>query len=420
MSGTLLVRGARQLLTFRGTAEPRRGADLKELGVIRDAALLIKDGRIVEVGLSRRIENLVPARLAHVIDVTGQVVMPGFVDCHAHPVVGLPLADEEEDGEDGCGPDRGHAPMLQAMRNASARRLESRARLIVDGMVRHGTTTMEAKSGHGMDTREEVKALRVLARLNGAPLDISSAVLTPHSSLNVQGCNPATYLAWICRDFLPGVRRRSLARFAALRCGDYLNAEQARQFLRTARGLGFELKIHVGHCATGAAVELAVEMQATSVDNICQVGPAEIAMLAGSGSVAVLLPGDAIDPNLENTGVSGSVARRLITGNAAVALGSNFGANISSTYSMATIVAMACTHLGMNPAEAICAATYNAACAMGMQHVAGSIEVGKPADFIVLNASDYREIPYRYGVNLVNRTVKRGITAYREGTVAKG
>ena len=417
MSGTLLVRGARQLITLRGSAEPRRGAALKELGIIRDGALLIEDGRIVEVGLSRRVENLARVRRPQELDVTGHVVMPGFVDCHAHLVRGVAWMDDGEAGIAGTGdePARGTDSTFQGLRNASAKRLEARTRQLVNAMARHGTTTLEAKSGHGLDARGELKILRVQAKLNGAPLDIASTLLTPRSLSAKHAGDPAGYLAWMCAELLPAIRRRALARFAGLRCGEGgFNMEESRLYLETARGLGFQLKIHASRCAAADAVRLAVEARAASVEHLHDAGPTDVDLLARSNTMAVLLPGDAFQ---DGSGPC-SFARQLIDGGAAVALGSNFNPGGRSTYSMAAIVALACAHLGMSPAEAICAATFNAACVIGSGAVAGSLEVGKPADLIVLNASDYREIPYHFGVNLVNRTVKHGVTIYQEGKVA--
>ena len=417
MSGTLLVRGARQLITLRGPAEPRRGAALKELSIIRDGALLIEDGRIVEVGLSRRVENLALVRRSQEIDATGHVVMPGFVDCHTHLVWGVPSLDDYEariaaaDQE----PAQAPAPTIQALRNASAKRLESRARQFVNAMIRHGTTTLEAKSGHGLDVRGELKILRVQARLHRAPLDIASTFLTPRSIPAAHASDPAGYISWMCSELLPAICRRSFARFAGLRCGEQVfNMEQSRRYLEAARALGFQLKIHAGQHPASDAVRLAVEVGAASVDHLRDAGPADVDLLARSNTMAVLLPGAAFRHSNERC----APARQLIDGGAAVALGTNFNPGASSTYSMPTIVALACAHLGMTPAEAICAATFNAACAIGSGQVAGSLEVGKPADLIVLNASDYREIPYHFGANLVNRTVKRGVTIYQEGKVA--
>jgi imidazolonepropionase len=423
MSGTLLVRGARQLITLRGPAEPRRGAALKELSIIRDGALLIEDGRIVEVGLSRRVENLALLHGSQEIDATGHVVMPGFVDCHTHLVWGLPCLDDFEARIAGA-PEADHAtgPTIQALCNASGNRLEARARQFVNAMIRHGTTTLEAKSGYGLDARSELKLLRVQARLDRAPLDIASTFLTPPCIPAAAASDPAGYISWMCSELLPAIRRRAFARFAGVRCGERaFNMEQSRRYLETARALGFQLKIHAGQNPASDAVRLAVEVGAASVDRLHDACPADLDLLARSNTMAVLLPGTAFQPGFQPGFQHGdglcAPARQLIDEGAAVALGTNFNPGASSTYSMPTIVALACAHLGMSPAEAICAATFNAACAIGSGPMAGSLEVGKPADLIVLNASDYREIPYHFGVNLVNRTVKRGVTIYQEGKV---
>jgi imidazolonepropionase len=407
MSGTLLVRGARQLITLRGSAEPRRGAALLELGIIRDGALLIEDGRIVEVGLSRRVENLARVKRAQEIDATGRVVMPGFVDCHARLVGGVASLDEYQACLAGAAPESRFS--IPGLRNASAKRLEARARQHVNAMIRHGTTTLEAKSGYGLDARSELKILRVHSRLDGAPLDVVSTFLPPPLFSAAQASDPAGYLSWVCAELLPAVRRKSLARFAGLAGGEEaFGEEQSRGYLETARGLGFQLKIHAGQTSASDAARLALEAGAVSLDGLRDAGPTEVELLARSNTIAVLLPGDA----------GRAPARKLIDGGAAVALGTDFNPGASSTCSMQAIIALACMQLGMHPAEAICAATFNAACAIGSGQTAGSFEVGKPADLIVLNASDYREIPYRFGVNLVARTVKRGATVYQEGKVA--
>lgn len=408
MSGTLLVRGARQLLTLHGAAEPRRGPALQELGIIRDGALLIEDGRIVEVGVSRRVENLAQAHRSQEIDATGRVVMPGFVDCHTHLVWGAGWLDDYEARASGAAQDiAGQKSTAGALRNVSAKRLESRARQFIHGMVRHGTTTLGAESGCGLDQRAELKMLRVHAKLDRAPLDLASTFLAPLAI-------PA--VLEMCGNLLPAIHRRALARFAGVCCDERISGvETSRGYLEAARRLGFPLKVQAGQGLASEAVRLAVEMGAVSVDHLDDGAPADVELLANSNTMAVLLPGSAFHYG----GGRRTLARDLIDGGAAVALASNFNPRISPSYNMQTLVAMACVHLGMSPAEAICAATFNAACAIGSAKVAGSLEAGKPADLIVLNAADYREIPCHFGVNLVHRTVKRGVTIYQEGKVAQ-
>ena len=221
------------------------------------------------------------------------------------------------------------------------------------------------------------------------------------------------------RELMPAIRRRAYARFAGLRCAEWaFNMELGRSYLEAALALGFQLKVDAGEHGASDAVRLAVEVGAASVDGVQDAGAADVECLAGSNTTAVLLPGAVFQRRFRHRHEFGAPARQLIDGGAAVALGTDFSPGASSTYSMPAIIALACAHQGMSPAEAICAATFNAACAIGSTAVAGSLEVGKPADLIVLNASDYREIPYHFGANPVNRTVKRGVTVYQEGKVA--
>ncbi len=415
MSGSLLVRGARQLITLRGPAESRRGAALKELGIIHDGALLIEDGRIVEVGLSRRVENLALAHRSQEIDATGRVVMPGFVDCHTHLVWGPPQLEEYEAILRDAAPEPALTPAIPVneLRNASAKRLEARARQFVSTMARHGTTALEAKAGGGLDVRNELKILRVHAMLHSSPLEIVSTFVTPPPSTAHAG-RPGDYLFWLCAELLPMIHRKGNVRFAGLDCGAAMfDIEQSRRYLEAARALGYRLKIQAEKQRAYDAVRLAVEVGATSVDHLEETGPTEMDLVARSTATGVLLPGTCFRADCGDR----ASTRQFIDSGGAVALGSNFHPGASSTCSMPAIIALACARLGMTPAEAICAATFNAACAIGSERVAGSLEVGKPADLIVLNASDYREIPFYFGVNLVNRTVKRGVVIYQEGKV---
>jgi imidazolonepropionase len=411
MSGAVLIHGARQLLTLRGPRESRRGTALRDLGIIHDGAVLVKDGRIVEVGPSRRVENLAQARHAHEIDATNRVVMPGFVDCHTHLVSGPPWLSEYEariaaNGGTAIAGD----PVRHAVLRGSAARLASGARHIVDSMVRHGTTTLEAKSGYGFDETGESKILRVHAMLHRDPLDVIPTFLCPRSMPPGYAKGVPNYLSWICADLLPKIRHRGLARYADCRCdGALFDDAQLRQYLEAAQRLGFQLKVHAGQFRADCGVCLAVALGAVSADHLDHASRADIELLARSNTIAVLLPGA---PFRSSDGRY-APARALIDAGAAVALATDFDPCASPTCSMQTIVALACARLRMSPAEAICAATFNAACALGAADRAGSLEVGKFADLIVLNAEDYREIPYYFGVNLVSKTIKRGVTIYQ-------
>ena len=407
MSGCLLVRGARQLLTLHGASGPRRGDALQDLGIIRDGALLIEDGRILEVGPSRRVENLDRARGAREIDAAGRIVMPGFVDCHTQLVWPMPFPTRE------AAPSDAHWNLL---RNSSGKRLESRARQFIDGMVRHGTTSLDSHCGYGLDQRTELKVLRVQARLNRTPADVASSYVNPPEITDARESAPPQYLSWLCSEMLPAIQRKALARFVALRWDESVfTPEQRRRYLGAARSLGFHLKIHGRGCSNSEALRLAVETGAHSVDQRGACANGDSRLLASSGTIAVLLPSCTFACSRRNA----LAGREMIDAGAAVALASGFSPGAHGTFSMQTVVALACAHLGMTAAEAISAATYNAASAIGSADVAGSLEVGKLADFLILNVTDYRDLGSHFGVNLVHRTVKRGVTVYQEGRVVQ-
>jgi len=411
MAASVLLRGARQLLTLRGPGTPRRGPAMQELGIIHDGALLIEDGVIVEVGVSRRVENLASARKAQEIDATGRVVMPGFVDCHTHLICGAPSLEGREQqfyhGEQWAFDGAAHA-----VRYESGQRLERRARLVVEGMVRHGTTCLEAKSGYGLDDSGELKILRALADLHRAPLDVVSTFLASQGA-HAAGEWGSGRLERISSELLPKIKHRALAHYVDFDCDDrVVEKEAALQFLESARELGFRLKVHAFR-SSRTAVPLAVSMGAVSVDQEHCASTDDVEMLGRSNTIAVMLPGS----SFYQQGGGGPSARALIDGGAAVALASDFNPATSPTYNMQLIIALACARQCMTPAEAICAATINAAWAIGCEDWAGSLEVGKPADLILLNAPDYREIPYHFGVNLVRTTMKRGIVIYQQGKV---
>jgi imidazolonepropionase len=410
----ILVRGARQLLTLRGSAGTRRGAELRELGLIHDGAVLIQNGVIQEAGPSRRVENLHAARGAEEINATGRVVMPGFVDSHTHLVSGPSWLDDYEARLTGHNAEFVNFSDLKAtfrsIQTSSARRVEAGASATVAAMVRHGTTSMEAKTGFGGNASAEIKILRVLAKLDGRPLDVSATCLATHWG---EPPDPAAYLEWFCSQFLPKAYRRKLAQFADIECDrQSFSAEEMRQYLQRAARLGFLLKVHAGQSAQAGCAGLATEFGAVSVDHLDRADEGELAMLAGSETIATLVPGSTF-----YLGIRSAPARELISRGAAVALASGFNPQTSPTCNMQMVVSLACSELRMTPAEAIVAATINGAHAIRRGARAGSLEPGKDADLLILNASDYREIPYHFGWNQVHLTMKRGVTIYREGAV---
>lgn len=397
----VLLRGARQLVTLRGPKEARRGRLLRELNIIPDGALLIRNGIIQDVGLSRRVERLASARGAQEIDVTGHVVMPAFVDGLARVAFAHTPLPAEGEAMSAAGRDHSRDCLegARALKAMARLRLEARCRHILDEMLRHGTGTVEAQTGYPVGDSGEMKTLRVYRALDRNPVDL---VATHLASAPLPDCG-ADHL-------LRGIRKRKLARFVDVRCAqDGFTPPEARKLLNVARELGFGLKIQAPDPAPDSAVGLAVELGALSISQLDYLSDADVSLLAASQTIATLCPGPAYQAGSPGF----APARALIDRGAAVSLASNFNAETSPFYGMPFILALACRHMGMTPAEAVAAATINGAYAAGRGDRVGSIEPGKQADLVVYNARDYREIPYYAGANPVYMTIKNGAIAYR-------
>lgn len=381
--------------------------------MIEDGALLIDGGVIASVGPTRRVENLAEARSADVIDATGRVVMPGLVDCYAHLVSGPPRlaewetritaapAQEQEMREAAL------AAGVDAVRATPAGRLEHQARRVVAAMIRHGTTTVEGRSGYGLDEAGELKSLRVAARLDGAPVDVVGTFFGARSVPVEFSGRDEEYLNWLGDEMLAKVRKRQLAEFVDIAYGvRAFTPPGARRYLEQARALGFQ-------CRVRDSAALAVEMGAVSVSGIDSPLAEDAHILGQSSVVAVLTPGAAF-----HAGRRRSPARNLIEHGAAVAIATGHDSILSPTLSLPAVLAIACAELRMTPAEAIVSATVNAAYALGRGARCGSLEYNKDADVLLLNAGDYRELPFRFGSNLVYTTIKRGAIIYTEGAIA--
>lgn len=418
MSETLLVRGARQLLTLRGPAGPRRGTALRDLGLIEDGACLLREGIVYAVGSTRRIENLAEVRNAREIDATGRVVMPGFVDSHTHLVCGPARLNDyemriagkayQEIAEAGGG----ILTSVKAVRATPSRSLKRQARLRLSQFLRHGTTTVEAKSGYGLDSTGEMKALRTAAALHGDPADVIPTYLGAHTIPPEFEGRPDDYIDWMISTVMPKARR--VARFADVYCErGAFRLHHARRYLEAANSMGFALKIHTEQFSHSGGAHLAVELGAASADHLEYIDRDDIAVLAQSSTVATLLPGTVFHLGLDRY----APARVLIDHGAIVALATDFNPGTSPTWNMQMVLSLACARMGMTPAEAISAATINGAHALGCASRLGSLEAGKQADLLMMDVSDYREIPYHFGVNLVLMTIKKGRVLYRQGEV---
>jgi imidazolonepropionase len=411
----LLVTGCSELLTLRGPV-PRRGRTLQDLGIIRDAALLIQDDRIAAVGPRRRVEALRESRRAEKLDLGGRVVLPGFVDSHTHLVFPASRAFEYEQCIRGksyrqiARSGGGICSTVDALRKASPQALEILASAHLGRFAAHGTTTIEAKSGYGLNWPGEFKILNVLHDLHqNQPLDIVRTFLGAHVVPPEFRRRPGAYVELLVRRWIPSVATAGLAEFCDVYCdAGAFTLSQARRILSAARVCGLVPRIHAAQFTRTGAARLAIELHAASADHLDRINAADVRALALSNVVCTLLPGCNFHLGLAQR----APARLLLDGGAIVALATDFNPGTSPTVSMPMILSLACNQLRMTPAEAISAATINPAYSLRLHDRVGSLEVGKYADFAAFDVAGYREIPYYFGVNLCSVTMKRGVVIH--------
>ncbi|HEY4683774.1 MAG TPA: imidazolonepropionase [Candidatus Acidoferrales bacterium] len=416
MSHFLLVRNANQLLSLRGEGL-RRGQAMSDLGMIRGGAVLIRNEKIVAVGPATRIERLPEARRAQEIDAKQGVVLPGFVDSHTHLVFPASRTNEYEMRIHGASYEEiaraggGILASARKLRRLPAARLAERARRWLREFAAHGTTTVEVKSGYGLDLKSEIKMLEVVRQLNEeGPLELVATFLGAHAVPAEYRRKPERYVEMVIQQMIPAVAARSLAEFCDVFCdrGGF-TLKQARAILKAGRVCGLEPRLHAEQLTRTGACQLGVELRAASVDHLEKIGRRDTRNLGKSDTVATLLPGATFHLGRSDY----APGRELIDGGAAVALASDFNPGTSPTYNMGMILSLACTQMGMTPGEAIVAATVNAAYSLRRADRVGSLEPGKQADVAIMKVPDYREMAYYFGANHCAMTIKRGRIIYR-------
>ena len=409
---SLALLHASQLVTLAGPKRPRAGKELSELGIIRDGGMLIRDGKIDIVGKSDDVEKA--AGDAEIVDLGGRVVLPGFVDAHTHLVfAGNRLDDFErrargETYEQIAKAGGGIWSTVEKTRAASEADLFAQAKKHAEWFLRCGTTTAEAKSGYGLTLDDELKILRVMQRLNQeTPLEIVPTFLGAHAV--PRDTSPDQYVDLVINEMLPRVAKEKLAEFCDVFCErGYFDIEQSRKILTAAKKLGLKLRGHVDQLTNSGGAKLMAELGATTADHLEKTDEQGIAALKSANVQPVLLPGSVYA--LGST--SYPRAREMIEAGLAVVLATDFNPGSSPTVSMPMVLSLACTQMKMSPAEAITAATINAAYSLNRGDKIGSLEPGKLANIAVFDCEDYREFAYWFGIPQTHAVYVKGERVY--------
>jgi imidazolonepropionase len=412
---TLIIHNASQLLTLVGG--PQRRHRLGELGIIEDGAVAINGDQIVETGTSK--DLLVRYPECKTLDAGGRVVMPGFVDPHTHLVWAGDRAAEFSMRLQGktymqiLAAGGGILSTMRATRAASVVDLIQQTKARAWDAFIHGTTTIEVKTGYGLNLADELKQLKAILELDReVPIDLVPTFLAAHTIPPEYEGQPESYVDLICIEMLPELRM-----WWASKAGDRplpfvdvfcelgaFDLAQSRRILETAQGLGFPLKIHADEFENLGGAALAAELGAASADHLVKTSQDDIEALTASDTVAVSLPGTPFGLG-EN---EYTPSNAIIEADGLLALATDTNPGTAWCESMPFMIALACRKMGLTPAQAIAASTINAAAALKLEESIGSIEPGKQADLLILKVADYRHLGYRFGTNLVTSVIKKG------------
>jgi imidazolonepropionase len=397
----LLVTHAGELLTLKGPKKPRVREQMKNLGIVKNGSIAIQNGLIVDVGRNLRY------KAETVIGASGKLVMPGFVDPHTHVVfagsrefeldlklAGVPYMEILRRGG-------GIFYTVEQTRKASATQLLQQSKKRLDTMLRYGTTSCEAKTGYGLDVENELKLLKVQKKLKEThSMDLVSTFLGAHAIPKQQQADD--YIQTILTEMLP--KTRGLAQFCDVFCEKgVFTVAQAKKILEAGKQYGLLPKVHADEIVDTGGAFLAAQVGAISADHLLRSSEAGLRALAQKQTVGVLLPGTPFCLMMQQY----APARKIIECGVPVALATDLNPNCW-TENMQIIIQLACLKMQMTPAETITAATFNAACAIGMQTTVGSLERGKQADLLILDCPNHQFLPYHFGVNLVETVIKKG------------
>ena len=397
----VLIKNANEIVTLKGPNGPRKKKEMNELSIIENGSVAIDNGTIVDVGknLSYSADKIINAK--------GKTVLPGFVDPHTHVVFagsrefeldmklkGLSYMDILKSGG-------GIFYTVEKTRKATKEQLVQQATKRLDKMLSYGTTTCEAKSGYGLDTETELKILEVNKKLNEShPIDIVSTFLGAHAIPKEKSADE--YTNEIINEMIPKIGH--LSKFCDVFCEEgVFTVDQTKRILEAGKNHGLIPKIHADEIVDTGGAALAAEIGAISADHLLMSSENGLRKMAKKGVIGVLLPGTPFSLMQE----SYAPARKMIDIGVAVALATDLNPNCW-VENMQFMIQLACLKMKMTPAEAITAATFNAACAIDLNDKIGSVEKGKKADILILDCPNYKFIPYHFGVNLVNYVIKDG------------
>ncbi|WP_394191306.1 imidazolonepropionase [Paenisporosarcina quisquiliarum] len=408
------IKNAAQLATISGANKPRTREAMSDLGVIENGSLWIENGKIMAVGSTAELERIYGERAseANIVDATGRLVTPGLVDPHTHVAYGGSREREFEMRLEGAtymdimNAGGGIHATTRMTREATEDELIEQTTRRLDSFLAHGVTTVEGKSGYGLDLETEIKQLRVMKRLNEThPIDLIPTFMGGHAVPREYKGREDEYIDVLVNDMLPKVADEELAVFNDVFCEvGVFTPEQSERILLAGKELGLVPKIHADEIESYGGAELAAKVGAISAEHLLKASDEGVRLMAEAGVIACLLPATAL--YLREEAAQG---RAMIDAGVAVAISTDCNPGSSPTTSMPLVMNLACISMRLTPAEALVAATMNGACAIGMEEKVGSIEVGKQADIVMWHISNYQELQYLFGVNHVQSVWKKGV-----------
>ena len=417
--GNIIIKNASELVTCRGF-EAKQGKEMNELHIISDGAVIIEEGIIKALGKTEEIVGSIDENNYEVFDASEKTVMPGFVDSHTHFVFGGYRAEEfswrlrGDSYMDIMNRGGGIINSVKGTMGASKEELIELGKHRLNSMLSFGVTTVEGKSGYGLDYETEIKQLEVMEELDSIhPLDIVKTFLGAHAVPKEYKGKEDEFIDFIIDKVLPDVKERKLAEFCDIFCEqNVFSVEQSRRLLSKAKEMGMKIKIHADEIVRLGGAELAAELGAVSADHLLQASDEGLRAMAESKVVATLLPGTAFSLKEEF-----ARARYMIDNGCAVALATDFNPGSCFTESIPLIISLATLHMNMTPEEAITALTINGAAALDRASEIGSIDVGKKGDVVIHEFPSYKFLPYHIGVSTVEKVIKNGIMVYDKNKI---